>query len=126
MALTWACERFSEFIHGKVIQLETEHKPLVPIMGKKSLDSLPPRVLRFHLRLMRFQYIIHHAPGKSLYLADTLSRAAPLKDTREDQDIQAEKEVYIFVESMFTALPAGTDRLDQYRRAQLLILTVPS
>ncbi len=42
LALTWACERFSEYIMGKFIQLETNHKPLVPILGKKRLDSLPP------------------------------------------------------------------------------------
>lgn len=72
LALTWACEKFSEYILGKPFQLETDHKPLVPILGKKSLDSLPPRVLRFRLRLMRFQYDIFHSPGKSLYLADTL------------------------------------------------------
>ena len=73
LALTWACERFSEYVLGKQIQLETDHKPLVPILGNKSLDSLPPRVLRFRLRLMKFQYTIKHVPGKELYTPDTLS-----------------------------------------------------
>ena len=44
LVLTWACEKFSEYVLGKPIQLETDHKPLVPLLGKKSLDSLPPRV----------------------------------------------------------------------------------
>ena len=70
LALTWSCEKFSSYILGKPVQLETDHKPLVPILGHKSLDSLPPRVLHFQLRL-RFQYSIFHSPGKSLYLADT-------------------------------------------------------
>ena len=47
LALTWALEKFSEYTLGKVIQLETDHKPLVPLLGQKSLDLLPPRVLRF-------------------------------------------------------------------------------
>ena len=47
LALTWSCEKFSSYILGKPVQLETDHKPLVPILGHKSLDSLPPRVLRF-------------------------------------------------------------------------------
>ena len=42
LALTWACEKFSEYILGKPFELETDHKPLVPILGKKCLDSLPP------------------------------------------------------------------------------------
>ena len=73
LALTWACEKFSEYVLGKEIELETDHKPLVPILGKKISDSLPPRVVRFHLRLMRFKYKIKHVPGKHLYTPDTLS-----------------------------------------------------
>ena len=57
LAVTWACEKFSEYVLGKQIQLETDHKPLVPLLGKKSLDSLPPRVLRFRLHLMIFDEI---------------------------------------------------------------------
>ena len=75
LALTWACEKFSEYVLGKEIELETDRKLLVPLLGKKSLDSLPPLVLWFHLRLMRFQYNIKHVPGKTLYTPDTLSQA---------------------------------------------------
>ena len=49
LGLVWACEKFSDYILGKSIFLETDHKPLVPLLGNKSLDSLPPRVLRFRL-----------------------------------------------------------------------------
>ena len=70
-ATTWACEKFSNFILGKHIQVETDHKPLVPLLGLKHLDSLPPRILRFRLRLDRFSYDIKHVPGKELYTADT-------------------------------------------------------
>ena len=75
LALTWAFNRFSEYVLGKVIQLETDHEPLIPLLREKTLDLLPTRVLRFRLRLMQFQYAIHHVPEKSLYTADTLSRA---------------------------------------------------
>ena len=102
---------------GKTIELKTDHKPLVLIMGKKSLDTLPPRVLCFRLRLARFQYSIHHSPEKSLYLADTLSRA-PLKASREEGETLAEKEVESFVESVFAAMPAHENCLDLYRQAQ--------
>ena len=42
---------------------------------EKSLDSLPPQVLHFRLRLMKFQYTIAHLAEKELYIPDTLSRA---------------------------------------------------
>ena len=62
LALTWALEKFSKYTLGKIIMLETDHKPLVPLLGQKSLDLLPPRVLQFRLRLMQFQYTIQHVP----------------------------------------------------------------
>ena len=71
LAATWACEKFATYIQGKTITLETDHKPLVPLLSHKTLYSLPPRVVRFRLRLMRFDYIIKHVPGKSLHTADT-------------------------------------------------------
>ena len=75
LALVWACEKFADYVIEKPILLETDHKPLVPLLGKTNLDCLPPRVLRFQIRLMRFDYSISHVPGKLLYTADTLSRA---------------------------------------------------
>ena len=86
LAATWACEKFATYIQGKTITLETDHKPLVPLLSHKHLDSLPPRVVRFRLRLMRFDYIIKHVPGKSLHTADTLSRA-PLKITADSDEL---------------------------------------
>ena len=56
LAITWACEKFATYILGKHISIETDHKPLVLLLGSKHLDNLPPRVLRFRLRLMRFSY----------------------------------------------------------------------
>ena len=49
LATMWACECFSNYILGKSIHIETDHKPLVPLLNTKHLDSLPPRVLRFRL-----------------------------------------------------------------------------
>ena len=60
---------------GKQIAIETDHKLLVPLLSTKHLDAVPPRVLRFHLRLIRFAYSISHVPGKELNTADALSRA---------------------------------------------------
>ena len=75
LATTWACERFSNYILGKSIYIETDHKPLVPLLNTKNLDSLPPRVLRFRLRLARFSFTVEHVPEKLLYTADALSQA---------------------------------------------------
>ena len=117
LALTWALERFAEYVLGKKVILETDHKPLVPLLGNKSLDLLPTHVLRFRLCLMRFQYTINHVPGKTLYTADTLSRA-PLKDTFEANGHTSSDEIEWFVQAVIAALPADKDRLDSYCKAQ--------
>ena len=75
LATTWACEKFSTYILGRSFVVETDHKPLVPLLNTKHLDNLPPRILRFRLRLAKYDYIAQHVPGKLLYAADALSRA---------------------------------------------------
>ena len=49
LAITYACERFQEYINGKSFYINTDHKRLVPIFSSKSLDELPFRVQRFRL-----------------------------------------------------------------------------
>ena len=75
LSLTWAAEKFSMYLLGRSFHMETDHKPLVPLLSTKSLDTLPPRVLRFRLRLMRYDFTIAYTPGKHLCIPDTLSRA---------------------------------------------------
>ena len=60
------------FIVGKHFLIETDHKPLVPLLGVKHLDSLPPRVLRFRLLLDRFSYNIKHFPSKEPLIPTSL------------------------------------------------------
>ncbi|XP_061135154.1 polyadenylate-binding protein-interacting protein 1 isoform X4 [Syngnathus typhle] len=53
LGLTWGCERFKDFLIGRHFSLETDHKPLVSLLGQQALTELPPRIQRFRLRLMR-------------------------------------------------------------------------
>ena len=74
LALTWACELFSDFIIiGKHFSLETDHKPQVSLLGGKAISDLPPRFQRFRMRPLRFDYDILYIPGKELYTPDALS-----------------------------------------------------
>ena len=75
LAITWACEKFHDHILGQNFSIESDHRPLIPLLSTKNLDTMPPRILRFLLRLARFDYTIRHVPGKEVYTADTLSRA---------------------------------------------------
>ena len=97
-----------------IIQLETDHKPLIPLLGTANLDSLPPSILRFRLRLSRFDYSISYIPGKYLYTADALS-CAPLKTLTPELD---SSETESFVQGVVANLPADSDHLEEYRKAQ--------
>jgi hypothetical protein len=117
LATVWACEKFSNYLLGKRFLFETDHKPLVPLLGTKQLDSLPPRVLRFRLRLDRVNYSIVHVPGKLLYTADTLSRA-PLPTSEIETLTILQGEAEDLMEMTVNCLPASKKRLDEYSRAQ--------
>ena len=93
LAAVWACSKFSVYLLGRTFSIETDHKPLVSLLGSKSLDSLPPRILRFRLRLSRFSYSIQHVLGKLLYTPDTLSRAPVSTAEERDLSFQTEAEI---------------------------------
>ena len=115
LAITWACEKFSTYILGMKFLIETDHKPLIPLLGTKHLDSLPPRILRFRLHLGRYDYDITHVPGKLLYTADTLSRA-PVPTNENDSRLQEETDA--LMDLCVCHLPASKERLDEYRKSQ--------
>uniref|UniRef100_A0A3B1J669 ribonuclease H n=1 Tax=Astyanax mexicanus TaxID=7994 RepID=A0A3B1J669_ASTMX len=114
LGLTWACERFRDFLIGRYFEMETDHKPLLSLLGAQALDALPPRIQRFRMRLMRYSYKISHVPGKSLWTADTLSRAPLLKKT-DNADEELMESTNIYMDSIIEHLPASSTYLDGLR-----------
>ncbi|KAL5004391.1 hypothetical protein ScPMuIL_017847 [Solemya velum] len=115
LAVTWACEKFADFVIGMTFLIETDHKPLVSLLGTKAMSDLPPRIQRFRMRLARYHYEIKHVPGKFLYTADTLSRAPLQSMTPEEEDFESDVEA--FVDSVVMSLPASETRLEELRKA---------
>ena len=114
LALVWSSGKFSNYILGKHIKLETSHKPLLPLLENTNLDILPPQILRFRLRLSRFDYSISHVPGKLLYTADILSQALIICPSDSSDNIHVEP----FLHTIVLSLPVNSDRLEVYRQAQ--------
>jgi hypothetical protein len=94
LALVWGTERFHCFLAGKQFQMETDHKPLVSLLGSKPLEEVPLRVQRFRMRLMSYLYTISHVPGKPLYTADALSRNPVSTPQPVDTALEEEAEAY--------------------------------
>ena len=116
LAVTWACTKFSDYLFRNKFLIESDHKPLIPLLNTKHLDCLPPRILRFRLRLAKFDYTVSHVPGKLLYAADALSRAPTSPVTPEDDSLQDDAE--LLVDTMVTSLPASKARLAVYLNGQ--------
>jgi len=86
LAVVFGCEKFHTYIYGRTVFIQTDHKPLVPIISRPTCMA-SPRLQRLLLRLQKYpDKVVKHVPGKELHLADTLSRAY-LSISREDQDL---------------------------------------
>ena len=59
--VTWACERPADYLVGLQFHIETNHKPLVSLLGTKHLEDLLIRVQRFRMQLMHFLFL-HNIP----------------------------------------------------------------
>ena len=116
LAATWACEKFTNYILGAKFTIKTDHKPLVSLLSTTHLHNLPPRVLRFRLRLNRFSYDICHVPGMNLCTADTLSRAPVAEPGPNSIAFQNELEVCMHL--ITSSLPASSSRLQEYHDKQ--------
>jgi hypothetical protein len=114
LASTWVCEKFSMYLTGlDTFTLYTDHKPLVPLMMNRDIDRCPLRVQRLLLRLMPFNFVAEHVPGKNLVVADTLSRVPIAEPDEETHRLVDEIEVY--AEGKVTNLPVSEDKLQQMR-----------
>ncbi|PAA47069.1 hypothetical protein BOX15_Mlig004214g7 [Macrostomum lignano] len=85
LAIVFGCCRFRQYLWGRHVQVESDHKPLQFIM-KKPLSELSARLQRLALKIQEFDLNVTYVPRKELYLADTLSRAY-LKSVHSSNDI---------------------------------------
>lgn len=114
LATTWACEHFSDSLVGTDFHIETDHKPLVPLLESKDLDKLSPRIQRLQMRLMQYRYTISHVPGKNMATADVLSRAPK----KEMKDTKRGTELNLYANMVMDSLPATEKRLQEIKKHQ--------
>ena len=116
LAVTWGCEKMSVYLQGLPhFSIQTDHKPLIPILNSKSLTELSPRIQRLRMRLLRYNFTAEYVPGKQLIDADTLSRDPVLQPTLPDQI--AEKDVAFHVHAVLQQLPTTEHRIEVIKQA---------
>ncbi len=115
LAGVWACEKFDKYLCGlDKFKLETDHKPLVPLVNNRSLDNVPLRCQRLLMRLMRYKTVAEYVPGKTLVIADALSRS-PQVYTKEVTDTHCD--VACHVAAVMEGIPASPTKMDFLRKA---------
>ena len=88
LAVAFACRNFHQYIYGKSVVVDPDHKPLQEI-STKPLSQAPLRLQRMLLNLRGYDVEIRYLPGCKQVLADTLSRAAvPTGDSEAYEEFQ--------------------------------------
>ena len=82
LAIVFGMKKFNTYTYGRMIKVETDHKPLETI-HRKPLHTAPKRLQRMLMRLQKYSFTIEYKQGKQMVLADTLSRAY-LQQTPQD------------------------------------------
>ena len=95
LAIVFGCVKFHQYIFGKTITVQTDHKPLESIM-KKPLYLAPIRLQKMLMKLQRYDLKVEYTKGTELYVADTLSRAH-LPETSDDFDEELEVSIVLAV-----------------------------
>ena len=74
LASVWACKKFRIYIQGVEFVLQSDHKPLIPLINIKNLADAPVRCQRMLMRLARYSTTSEYVAGKYMVVADTLSK----------------------------------------------------
>ena len=83
-----SCGRFDQYVFGREITVETDHKPLEVIL-KKPLLAAPKRLQRMMMQLQKYNLRVVYKRGSEMYIADTLSTAylsAPNQVSEEEPE----------------------------------------
>ena len=73
LAIQFGCGKFRQYVYGTHFTVETDHRPLESIF-KKPINSSPPRLQSLRLKLACYDMDVVYKPGKTLIIADQLSR----------------------------------------------------
>ena len=114
LAIVFGCERFHQYLYGKVVNVETDHKPLVNQLNK-TLHTTPARIQRLLIRLQRYSLKLNYTPGKFMFIADCLSRAFRVTSEQSDSDRELESEAELMVHSVIENINCSKIMLDRLR-----------
>ena len=91
LSVVFGLQKFDQYVYGREVCVDTDHKPLIPITKKPILQA-PKRLQRMLLQMQRYNVTLNYRRGKNKFIADTLSRATG-HTTSTDEQTGFEKEL---------------------------------
>lgn len=85
LSILFACNKFNFYTYGRPIKVVNDHKPLLGIMKKEIHKISSAKLQRLKLKLLNYDISLQYAPGKTIQLADYLSRYM-IKSDENDED----------------------------------------
>lgn len=112
LAMVFAAKRFHQYIYGRKVNVESDHKPLEAIF-KKELNKAPPRLQRLLLAMQKYEVDVKYTPGKYMYVADALSRAAVEKPSKSE--IECDDDVEIHIQEIRNSVPMSDNKWQEMK-----------
>ena len=90
-AVVWSIENARNFVYVTEVEIISDHKALASILKRnRSNKTFSSRLTRWVDRLLQFQFTLVHAPGRTMGIADYLSRH-PSENNNNIHKIKAEE-----------------------------------
>ncbi|CAH8492821.1 unnamed protein product [Dicrocoelium dendriticum] len=88
LAVVFGVKRFHQYLWGNQFEIQTDHKPLLSLLGKeRGIEQLnAPRMVRWALLLSAYNYRIRYIAGPHNNVADALSRLPQIDQQEERSD----------------------------------------
>lgn len=109
LAIVFGVTKYHQYTYGRIVTIETDHKPLVSIF-EKDIAQVSARLQRMLLKLLKYTLVVKYVPGKNLFLADTLSRAYLNIETEDDPEL-----LYI-VHALTNNLPMTSQKKELFKK----------
>ena len=114
LAVSWGCRKMNLYLHGLPhFYIQTDHKPLIPILNNKSLVEMSPRIQRLRMKLLQYNFTAEHVKGSDQEDADALSRMPHEFPSKEDE--LAEREVAEYVNTVLSNMPASNSYREEIK-----------
>ena len=123
LAIVFAAKRFHQYVYGRPVTVQSDHKPLEVIM-RKPLSKAPARLQGMLLQLQRYDLNVTYTPGKHMDIADALSRATTSGDSDNISENPVDERVVYALEATDALSEETLSRLKQAKAADSVLQAV--